>query len=110
MAKRQSSSRYLLAGSRDTANESRYDGSWRYDDKVYTLSSQCLTLGSSFPYNLIENVVTTFCASLLAYKQTFLDPSVKHWDDTIIKESVSATFMTPFFFLDPSSQGTGMTP
>ncbi|WP_454898720.1 hypothetical protein, partial [Wolbachia pipientis] len=39
------------------------------------LSSQCLTLGSSFPYNLIENVVTTFCASLLAYKQTFLDPS-----------------------------------
>ncbi|WP_338482508.1 hypothetical protein [Wolbachia endosymbiont (group A) of Ophion costatus] len=47
------------------------------------LSSQCLTLGSSFPYNLIENVVTTFCASLLAYKQTFLDPSVKHWDDII---------------------------
>ncbi|MFT0820125.1 MULTISPECIES: hypothetical protein [unclassified Wolbachia] len=45
MAKRQSSSRYVLAGSRDTANESRYDGSWRYDDKVYTLSSQCLTLG-----------------------------------------------------------------
>ncbi|WP_419247443.1 hypothetical protein ACJZL1_02655 [Wolbachia endosymbiont of Rhagoletis indifferens] len=26
-----SSSRYLLAGSRDTANESRYDGSRRYD-------------------------------------------------------------------------------
>ncbi|MBA8755684.1 MULTISPECIES: hypothetical protein [Wolbachia] len=46
MAKRQSSSRYLLAGSRDTANESRYDGLWRYDDKVYILSSQCLTLGS----------------------------------------------------------------
>ncbi|WP_265043097.1 hypothetical protein [Wolbachia endosymbiont (group A) of Scambus nigricans] len=22
---------------------------------------------------------------------------------------MSATFMTPFFFLDPSSQGTGMT-
>ncbi|MFP3033001.1 MAG: hypothetical protein ACEY3M_18440 [Wolbachia sp.] len=36
----------MLAGSRDTANESRYDGSWRHDDKVYTLSSQCLTLGS----------------------------------------------------------------
>ncbi|WP_353282827.1 hypothetical protein [Wolbachia endosymbiont (group A) of Pogonocherus hispidulus] len=34
------------------------------------------TLGSSFPYNLIENVVTTFYASLLAHKQTFLDPSV----------------------------------
>ncbi len=32
-----------------------------------------------------------------------------HWDDTIIKESVSATFMTPFFFLDPSSLGNGMT-
>ncbi|WP_156518247.1 hypothetical protein [Wolbachia endosymbiont of Nomada ferruginata] len=45
MAKRQSSSRYVLAGSRDTANESRYDGLWRHDDKVYTLSSQCLTLG-----------------------------------------------------------------
>ncbi|MDX5507765.1 MAG: hypothetical protein O7149_04080 [Wolbachia endosymbiont of Hylaeus sinuatus] len=40
------------------------------------MSFQCLTLESSFPYNLIENVVTTFCASLLAYKQTFLDPSV----------------------------------
>ncbi|WP_265043243.1 hypothetical protein [Wolbachia endosymbiont (group A) of Scambus nigricans] len=39
------------------------------------MSFQCLTLESSFPYNLIENVVTTFCASLLAYKQTFLDPS-----------------------------------
>ncbi|MDX5509683.1 hypothetical protein [Wolbachia endosymbiont (group A) of Aporus unicolor] len=40
MAKRQPSSRYLLAGSRDTANESRYDGSrrydgsWRRDDKL----------------------------------------------------------------------------
>ncbi|MBC6686612.1 hypothetical protein H9I48_05320 [Wolbachia pipientis] len=34
------------------------------------------SLESSFPYNLIENVVTTFYASLLAYKQTFLDPSV----------------------------------
>ncbi|WP_353285726.1 hypothetical protein [Wolbachia endosymbiont (group A) of Gastracanthus pulcherrimus] len=32
-----------------------------------------------------------------------------HWDDTIIKESVSATFMTPFFFLDPSSRATWMT-
>ncbi|MFP3032047.1 MAG: hypothetical protein ACEY3M_13280 [Wolbachia sp.] len=31
-----SSSRYLLAGSRDTANESRYDGSWRYDVEFYT--------------------------------------------------------------------------
>ncbi|WP_265031183.1 hypothetical protein [Wolbachia endosymbiont (group A) of Tiphia femorata] len=29
-------------------------------------------------------------------------PVSGHWDDTIIKESVSATFMTPFFFLDPS--------
>ncbi|WP_265021853.1 hypothetical protein [Wolbachia endosymbiont (group A) of Icerya purchasi] len=43
-----------------------------------------------------------------------LDSSVKHWNDTegataVIKEPVSATFMTPFFFLDPSSQGTGMT-
>ncbi|WP_253302521.1 hypothetical protein [Wolbachia endosymbiont of Psylliodes chrysocephala] len=44
MAKRQSSSRCLLAGSRDTANESRYDGSRRYD--VGLLSSQCVTLGS----------------------------------------------------------------
>ncbi|WP_259349176.1 hypothetical protein [Wolbachia pipientis] len=34
MAKRQPSSRYLLAGSRDTANESRYDGSQRHDDKL----------------------------------------------------------------------------
>ncbi|MFP3033255.1 MAG: hypothetical protein ACEY3M_19845 [Wolbachia sp.] len=34
MAKRQSSSRYLLAGSRDTANESRYDGMRRRDDKL----------------------------------------------------------------------------
>ncbi|WP_265037029.1 hypothetical protein [Wolbachia endosymbiont (group A) of Anomoia purmunda] len=33
MAKRQPSSRYLLAGSRDTANESRYD--------VGLLSFQC---------------------------------------------------------------------
>ncbi|WMT84585.1 hypothetical protein NMD99_00735 [Wolbachia endosymbiont of Listronotus oregonensis] len=24
----------MLAGSRDTANESRYDGSWRYDDNL----------------------------------------------------------------------------
>ncbi|WP_265025791.1 hypothetical protein [Wolbachia endosymbiont (group A) of Bibio marci] len=39
------------------------------------MSSQCLTLGSSFPYNLIENVVTTFYASLLVSKQTFLDSS-----------------------------------
>ncbi|MFP3015277.1 MAG: hypothetical protein ACEY3B_03065, partial [Wolbachia sp.] len=33
VAKRQPSSRYLLAGSMlgDTANESRYDGSWRYE-------------------------------------------------------------------------------
>ncbi|WP_341818176.1 hypothetical protein [Wolbachia endosymbiont (group A) of Andrena fulva] len=45
------------------------------ESKKRMMSSQCLTLGSSFPYNLIENVVTTFCASLLAYKQTFLDPS-----------------------------------
>ncbi|WP_353277124.1 hypothetical protein [Wolbachia endosymbiont (group A) of Agelastica alni] len=41
-----SSSRCLLAGSRDTANESRYDGSRRYD--VGLLSSQCVTLGSNF--------------------------------------------------------------
>ncbi|WMT84571.1 hypothetical protein NMD99_00645 [Wolbachia endosymbiont of Listronotus oregonensis] len=34
MAKRQPSSRCLLAGSRDTANESRYDGSRRHDDKL----------------------------------------------------------------------------
>ncbi|WP_281173544.1 MULTISPECIES: hypothetical protein [unclassified Wolbachia] len=33
VAKRQPSSRYLLAGSRDTANESRYDGSRRHDKK-----------------------------------------------------------------------------
>ncbi|WP_265037147.1 hypothetical protein [Wolbachia endosymbiont (group A) of Anomoia purmunda] len=37
-------------------------------------------------------------------------PVSGHWDDTIIKEPVSATGMTPFFFLDPSSQGTEMTP
>ncbi|WP_264339298.1 hypothetical protein [Wolbachia endosymbiont (group A) of Cydia splendana] len=36
-------------------------------------------------------------------------PSVKHWDDTVIKEPVSATWMTSSFFLDPSSQSTGMT-
>ncbi|MFJ5424206.1 hypothetical protein [Wolbachia endosymbiont of Drosophila barbarae] len=30
-ARRQPSSRCLLAGSRDTANESRYDGSWWHD-------------------------------------------------------------------------------
>ncbi|WP_264338284.1 hypothetical protein [Wolbachia endosymbiont (group A) of Cheilosia soror] len=35
----------------------------------------------------------------------FLDPSVKHWDD-----KKKSTGMTPFFFLDPNSQGTGMTP
>ncbi|MDX5507097.1 MAG: hypothetical protein O7149_00515 [Wolbachia endosymbiont of Hylaeus sinuatus] len=34
IAKRQSSSRCLLAGSRDTANESRYDGSRRHDNKL----------------------------------------------------------------------------
>jgi len=28
----------------------------------------------------------------------------EHWNDII-----GATFMTPFFFLDPSSLGTGMT-
>ncbi|MDR0773527.1 MAG: hypothetical protein LBE46_04420, partial [Wolbachia pipientis] len=28
----------------------------------------------------------------------------EHWNDII-----GATFMTSFFFLDPSSQGTGMT-
>ncbi|MBA8757939.1 hypothetical protein HCR18_02460 [Wolbachia pipientis] len=58
MAKRQSSSRYVLAGSRDTANESRYDGSWRYDDKVYTLSSQCLTLGSRNFIKLVSIKIT----------------------------------------------------
>ncbi|WP_222933347.1 hypothetical protein, partial [Wolbachia endosymbiont of Drosophila sechellia] len=46
MAKRQSSSRCLLAGSRDTANESRYDGSRRYD--VGLLSSQCPNTGIQF--------------------------------------------------------------
>ncbi|MDX5507632.1 MAG: hypothetical protein O7149_03365 [Wolbachia endosymbiont of Hylaeus sinuatus] len=66
----------LLVSGIYTANESRYDGSRQHDDKVYTLSFQCLTLESSFPYNLIENVVTTFHASLLVHKQTFLDPSV----------------------------------
>ncbi|RLT59669.1 hypothetical protein WANA31_0987 [Wolbachia endosymbiont of Drosophila ananassae] len=52
----------MLAGSRDTANESRYDGSWWYDsswrydgsrqhdDKVYTLSFQRVTLESSLYY------------------------------------------------------------
>ncbi|WP_246165612.1 hypothetical protein, partial [Wolbachia endosymbiont of Cardiocondyla obscurior] len=38
------------------ANESRYDGSRRHDDKVYTLSSQCLTLGSSFLYKFTKSV------------------------------------------------------
>ncbi|MDX5488311.1 MAG: hypothetical protein O7150_06055 [Wolbachia endosymbiont of Andrena praecox] len=38
--------------------------------------------------NLIENVVTTFYASLLVSN---LDSSVKHWNDTVIKEPVSAT-------------------
>ncbi|WP_264338998.1 hypothetical protein [Wolbachia endosymbiont (group A) of Cheilosia soror] len=38
---------------RDTANKSRYDGSWRHDDKVYTLSSQCLTLGLIYLVYLI---------------------------------------------------------
>ncbi|WP_341823731.1 hypothetical protein [Wolbachia endosymbiont (group A) of Agelastica alni] len=46
------------------------------------MSFQCLTLESSFPYNLIENVVTTFYVSLLAYKQTFLDPSIGYLDDS----------------------------
>ncbi|WP_341823411.1 hypothetical protein [Wolbachia endosymbiont (group A) of Agelastica alni] len=41
------------------------------------MSFQCLTLESNFPYNLIENVVTIFYASLLTHKQTFLGPSVK---------------------------------
>ncbi|WP_410529741.1 MULTISPECIES: hypothetical protein [unclassified Wolbachia] len=36
-------------------NESRYDGSRRHDDKVYTLSSQCLTLGSSFLYKFTKS-------------------------------------------------------
>ncbi|MFP3027695.1 MAG: hypothetical protein ACEY3L_16150 [Wolbachia sp.] len=36
----------MLAGSGDTANESRYDGSRWYDDKVYTPSSRCLLAGS----------------------------------------------------------------
>ncbi|MDV6249493.1 hypothetical protein [Wolbachia endosymbiont of Zaprionus taronus] len=40
MAKRQSSSQ------RDLEIPRRYDGSRRHDDKVYILSSQCLTLGS----------------------------------------------------------------
>ncbi|MFP3026415.1 MAG: hypothetical protein ACEY3L_09290 [Wolbachia sp.] len=51
------------------------------------MSFQCLTLESSFPYNLIENVVTTFYASLLVNN---LDPSSQ------------GTGMTPFFFLDSS--------
>ncbi len=51
--------------------------------------------------NLIGNVVTTFYTSLLVSN---LDPSVSYSDDT-----EGATRMTPFFFLDPSSQGTGMT-
>ncbi|MFP3028526.1 MAG: hypothetical protein ACEY3L_20600 [Wolbachia sp.] len=42
------------------------------------MSFQCLTLESSFPYNLIENVVTTFYASVLS--STWIP--------------VSATFMT----------------
>ncbi|NGZ19474.1 MAG: hypothetical protein E3V96_00225 [Wolbachia pipientis] len=62
----------MLAGSRDTANESRYDGSWRRDDKVYTLSSQCVTLGSSLYY----------AATWL--KLSLLDPSVSYSDDTIL--------------------------
>ncbi|WP_264705304.1 hypothetical protein [Wolbachia endosymbiont (group A) of Gymnosoma rotundatum] len=33
-ARRQPSSRCLLAGSRDTANESRYEGSRWHDDKL----------------------------------------------------------------------------
>ncbi|WP_419247156.1 hypothetical protein ACJZL1_05855 [Wolbachia endosymbiont of Rhagoletis indifferens] len=48
----------------------------RCHSSASVMSFQCLTLESSFPYNLIENVVTTFYASLLVNKQTFLDPSV----------------------------------
>ncbi|MFP3025995.1 MAG: hypothetical protein ACEY3L_07000 [Wolbachia sp.] len=40
------------------------------------MSSQCPDTGIQPFCNLIENVVTTFYASLLAHKQTFLDPSV----------------------------------
>ncbi|UZE38561.1 hypothetical protein [Wolbachia endosymbiont of Drosophila pseudotakahashii] len=35
----------------------------------------------------------------------FWIPVSGHWDD----RGEEATWMTPFFFLDPSSQGTGMT-
>ncbi|WP_410541998.1 hypothetical protein [Wolbachia endosymbiont (group B) of Limnophora tigrina] len=70
MAKRQPSSRYVLAGSvlRDTANESRYDVGLQ-------VSSQCLTLGSSF---------LVILPKMFARLQSiFLDPSVTHWDDII---------------------------
>ncbi|MDX5496573.1 MULTISPECIES: hypothetical protein [unclassified Wolbachia] len=53
------------------------------------MSFQCLTLESSFPYNLIENVVTTFYASLLVNKQTFLDPSVSYSDDTFPSREIT---------------------
>ncbi|WP_338405941.1 WPE palindromic element domain-containing protein [Wolbachia endosymbiont (group A) of Longitarsus flavicornis] len=52
---------------------------------------------------------------LLTSKLSWI-PVSGHWDDRRRRrcrlgwKPVSATCMTPFFFLDPSSQGTGMTP
>ncbi|WP_156517981.1 MULTISPECIES: hypothetical protein [unclassified Wolbachia] len=40
------------------------EGGYLEDQK--RMSFQCLTLESSFPYNLIESIITTFRASLQA--------------------------------------------
>ncbi|WP_341819587.1 hypothetical protein [Wolbachia endosymbiont (group A) of Brachyopa scutellaris] len=63
---------------------------------------QCPDTGIQPSRNLIKNVVTIFYASLLV---SDLDPSVSYLDDTIIKEPVSATFMTPS--LVDSNQNVG---
>ncbi|WP_265035812.1 hypothetical protein [Wolbachia endosymbiont (group A) of Anomoia purmunda] len=47
------------------------------------------------------------CLTLLSFvipvsNQNSWIPVSGHWDDTIIKEPVSATWMTPFFLLDSS--------
>ncbi|WP_419247132.1 hypothetical protein ACJZL1_05670 [Wolbachia endosymbiont of Rhagoletis indifferens] len=74
-----SSFRYVLAESmlRDTANESRCDGSRRYSD-----SSSRYVLEDEIPRRYdVESALAitqhfyTHQISLLAYKQTFLDPS-----------------------------------
>ncbi len=59
-----------------------------YSQSSIRVSSQCLKLGSSSSCNLVKNINFNIKQLLLcqpaqrAYLK-FLDPSVKHWDDTI---------------------------